>query len=535
MKVAGALRRGRLAGLAVLAAALVAGLVPAAAGDPEDFGLTKEFRRDVTVKGIREHQRAWQDIADANGGIRASGTPGFDASAQYVVDRMTAAGYVVTRQPFDFAFFEELATPELDQVSPTPTVYVHGVDFSTMDYSGSGDVTANIQAVDVVVPMPQDAPASTSNSGCEDEDFAGFVAGNIALMQRGTCTFGEKAVNAAEAGAVGAMIFNEGQAPLGRDVLLLGTLGGPVVSFPVTGLPYALGESLVNQLASGPVSFHMFTSTISEIRSTENVIAETPGGSSEHVVVVGAHLDSVTAGPGINDNGSGSGTILEIAEVFAEQGHEPTSKLRFMWYGAEENNLLGSDFYVSGLSAEELEDIELMLNFDMVGSPNFVRFVYDGDNSTGQGAEGPPGSAEIEALFGEYFDRAGLAHEPTPFNGRSDYGPFIAAGVPAGGLFTGAEGEKSEEQAAVYGGLAGVAYDPCYHQACDTFAGTGDKAGATPPGLGLVALGQMSDAAAHLVLVFAMRDFDEDPIADEEAPPGRLTPRVARVEGRRAA
>ena len=102
----------------------------------------------------------------------------------------------------------------------------------------------------------------------------------------------------------------------------------------------------------------------------------------------------------------------------------------------------------------------------MVGSPNYVRFVYDGDGS-GEGPAGPPGSAQIEQLFTSYFASQSLASEPTAFDGRSDYGPFIAVGIPAGGLFTGAEGVKTAAQAAVYGGTAGVAYDPCYHQACD--------------------------------------------------------------------
>ena len=180
------------------------------------------------------------------------------------------------------------------------------------------------------------------------------------------------------------------------------------------------------------------------VRTTRNVIAETLDGDPNRVVVVGAHLDSVTRGPGINDNGSGSATILEIAEVFAEQGRVPRNKLRFMWYGAEEltPGLIGSTFYVNSLSQAERDQIEMMLNFDMVGSPNFVRFVYDGNNSAGGGAVGPAGSGAIEQVFLEYFTSQGLASAPTPFNGRSDYGPFIAAGIPAGGLFTGAEGIK---------------------------------------------------------------------------------------------
>jgi Zn-dependent M28 family amino/carboxypeptidase len=209
------------------------------------------------------------------------------------------------------------------------------------------------------------------------------------------------------------------------------------------------------------------------------------------VVVVGAHLDSVIAGPGINDNGSGTSTILEIAEEMAELGIRNRQKVRFAFWGAEELNLFGSQFYVDSLSDEELQTIVANLNFDMLGSPNYVRFVYDGDGSAG-GPDGPPGSAQIETLFNDYFADQGLPVEPTPFDGRSDYGPFIAIGIPAGGLFSGAEGIKTPAQVAVYGGVAGEQYDPCYHEACDDITNLSTKA-----------LLELGDAAAHSVMTLA--------------------------------
>jgi Zn-dependent M28 family amino/carboxypeptidase len=183
--------------------------------------------------------------------------------------------------------------------------------------------------------------------------------------------------------------------------------------------------------------------------------------------VVGAHLDSVLEGPGINDNGSGSSVILEIALQMSELGIEPTNQVRFAFWGAEESGLIGSTHYVNSLSKRQQKDIALYLNFDMVASPNYVRFVYDGDGS-GFGIKGPTGSGRIEDIFTEFFQSERLASEPTAFDGRSDYQAFINAGIPAGGLFTGAEGVKSATQAATYGGVAGAAYDPCYHQACDS-------------------------------------------------------------------
>jgi Zn-dependent M28 family amino/carboxypeptidase len=226
------------------------------------------------------------------------------------------------------------------------------------------------------------------------------------------------------------------------------------------------------------------------------VIAQTTTGSPDNVVMAGAHLDSVWQGPGINDNGTGAGSILEIAVQMRKVN--PKNKVRFAIWGAEESGLIGSTRYVEQLSAADRDKIALYLNFDMVGSPNFVRFVYDGDNSAfppGSGsAEGPPGSGAIERLFHDYFKSVGLATAETPFSGRSDYGPFIAAGVgiPAGGLFTGAEGVKTQAQADVFGGTAGAAYDACYHKACDTIRNVNRKA-----------VDQMVDAIAHAVITYA--------------------------------
>ncbi len=452
---------------------------------------TSQLRDAVTLENIRYHQWVLQGIADANGGNRASGAFGYDASADYVADTLAAAGYQVTRQPFDFPFFEELSTPVLEQVSPNAVVYPPNVadGFITMEYSGSGDVTADLQATNDIVLPPADA-ANTSTSGCEADDFAGFVPGNIALVQRGSCSFLLKAQNAEAAGATGVIIFNEGQP--GRTAAINGTLQRPDVTIPVVGAAFAIGDELYGLLQAGPVVARLAVDAVSELRSTENVIAETAGGRDDRVVVVGAHLDSVPEGPGINDNGSGSAAILEVALQMAELGIAPRNKVRFAWWGAEESGLLGSTFYVAGLSKRDIKDIALNLNFDMIGSPNFVRFVYDGDGSDTPLA-GPNGSANIEQVYLDYFADQGLPVEPTAFSGRSDYGPFIAVGIPAGGLFTGAEVAKTEEQADIYGGIPGISYDPCYHLACDTYDNNSDEA-----------LDQMSDAVAHSVLTFAM-------------------------------
>jgi Zn-dependent M28 family amino/carboxypeptidase len=469
--------------LALVVVWLLPGSVSAAVGTP-----TQELREHVTLANVRAHQAALQAIADANGGTRAATTPGYDASVAYVVGQLEPLGYIVTVQEFDYIAFRELSPAELEQISPNPTTYIYAVDFFTMDYSASGEVTAPLQAVDLV--LPPGGADNTSSSGCETSDFASFTSGNIALIQRGTCNFSVKAENAEAAGAVGVIIFNEGQP--GRQELFGGTLGGPVVNIPVLSATFDLGNALASLLNSGPVTMRIRTETESVPSTSTNVIADTPTGRDDRVLVVGAHLDSVPAGPGINDNGSGTAAILEIAVQMANLGIQPRNKVRFAFWGAEEAGLVGAEQYVSQLNKKQIQDIQANLNFDMIGSPNFVRFVYDGDGS-GTELAGPNGSGSIESVFLDYFAEQGLATEPTAFDGRSDYGPFIAVGIPAGGLFTGAEGIKTAEQAAIYGGTAGMAYDPCYHQACDTYANNSDTA-----------LDQMTDATAHAVLTFAM-------------------------------
>jgi Zn-dependent M28 family amino/carboxypeptidase len=466
----------------LLAGLLVLTLVgPASAVDDID---SSRLRRAVTVGGIMSHQRVFQRIANQNEGTRASGTPGYDASAAYVKKTLKKAGYKVTEQTFTFPFFRSLAPAELEQVSPTPTDYETG----TFDFSGSGEVTGQVVPTnDVVIPATPD-PSSTS--GCEASDFTPAGAEpQVALIQRGFCTFGEKAANAQAAGYDAAIIFNEGNP--GREELFIGTLGDPV-DIPVVGLSYADAVALYEQTLVGPVVVRVETLTEVNLEAqTTNIIAESKSGDSNKVLVVGAHLDSVVEGPGINDNGSGASTILEIAEEMSELKIKPRQKVRFAFWGAEEANLLGSEHYVNTLTDTQLGRIFANLNFDMLGSPNYVRFVYDGDGSDTPDP-GPPGSAEIETIFTDYFDSQGLASEPTAFDGRSDYGPFIAVGIPAGGLFSGAEGIKTAEQAAVYGGTAGTPYDPCYHQACDTILN-----------LNTNALFELGDAAAHAVLTLA--------------------------------
>lgn len=452
---------------------------------------THALREAVTVEGMRRHLTQFQEIAEANDGLRTSGTPGYDASAAYVREMLERAGYEVTVQTFDFPFFYDAT--ELEQTAPEVLTYTLHEDFATMTFSPGGEVTAPIQPVDIDL-----AARRSSDSGCETADFADFEPGNIALLLRGICPFFEKASNAEAAGASAVLVFNDGLRR-NRQGVIRGTLGEPGINIPVVGLSFAAGEALYQLSLTDEVMIHVDAQVISETRQTQNIIADTPGGRDDAVVVVGGHLDSVPTGPGIQDNGSGSAAILEIALQMAALGIEPVNKVRFAFWGAEEFGLIGSRHYVEQLSLQERRQIALNLNFDMIASPNYTRFVYDGDHSTFSArateVSAPPGSGTIEQVLQDYFAEQNLAVAETPFDGRSDYGPFIQMDIPAGGLFTGAEESKPADEVATYGGTADEAYDACYHLACDTI-----------DNINWQALDEMSDAAAHAVLVFAMSE-----------------------------
>ncbi|MDP8900869.1 MAG: M20/M25/M40 family metallo-hydrolase [Actinomycetota bacterium] len=429
-------------------------------------GLSSDLREAVDVGGIMGHAERFQAIADEHGGNRAAGTPGYDVSAAYVADRLRGAGYEVEIQSFEVPDYAVVRDADLEIEGAT----VQETDFALMQRSGTGEAEGRLRPVD----------ARSSTSGCEPQDFEGFSEGDVALLRRGTCTFRAKAAYAEDAGASAVLIFNVGEA--GGEVLR-GSLGGAGVGIPVMGTSGSLGEKL---LASGETPDARVFAAEGGGNRTTNVIAQMPGGEAggtgEKTVMVGAHLDSVPAGPGINDNGSGSATVLEIALALAELEAKPRNRVRFAFWGAEEIGLLGSRHYVEGLGEGEIKEISAYLNFDMVGSPNFTNTVYEGPD-------------EVEDVFGSYFEARDIEAETnSALDGRSDHGPFQDEGVPTGGLFSGAEGTKTEEQQEAFGGEAGAPFDRCYHLACDDTDNLSEES-----------LDTLSDAAAHATAVLAGR------------------------------
>ncbi len=467
------LAAGAAGALAVSGAVLVA--TPAVAA-PSTNGCQNRVNASVdklltcvTPAGVTEHLANLQAIADGNDGNRASATPGYTASVDYVRDTLQASGYEVVVT--DVTYDEVSYAGSFTRVTPSPATYAPDTDYVPIEGTASAAVTAAVTPVDV----------ASGSSGCEAEDFIGFPAGTVALVQRGACTFASKVANAVTAGASGVVVYNN------TAGLINPTLGGDV-GVPVVFATPETGAGLLEPGATVTLDVQVITET----STTQNVTAELPGRTDDGVVVVGGHLDSVPEGPGINDNGTGSATILEVAQNLANTRLE--HPVRFAFWGAEELGLLGSQAYVDSLSDAELARIGSYLNFDMLGSTNYANFVYDSDGSTFEAPGGyvTPESAAIEQTFEDFYDSRGIAYEDTEFDGRSDYQAFADAGIPSGGLFSGAEGIKTPEQAAAYGGVAGDPYDACYHQVCDDL-----------DNISQVALDQNSDAVAYAVLVTA--------------------------------
>jgi Zn-dependent M28 family amino/carboxypeptidase len=516
-----ALGRRRAKALAIVALALAA-IVPAGeavaapsqnACDARANNTYPKILECVRLDEVREHQAALQEIADANGGNRFSGMPGYDASVDYVVETLEAAGYDPEVQAFDYLAYEVVGPSALQQTAPNAITYVEGVDFGPITQTDPGDVTARVTAVDLQLGLN-----NTSTSGCQASDFAGFPAGNIALLQRGDCTFELKAENAAAAGAVGIVIFNQGNTtdPSRQGIPAVTLTANNTSGIPVLGTTYPLGVTLAG---TPGLVMRVFANTLRQVLPTFNVLAEKTGRNDENVVMAGAHLDSVLAGPGINDNGSGSAAILEAAEQLAHV--TPQNTLRFAWWGAEESGLVGSTNYVNGLSQAEKDRIALYLNFDMVGSPNYIFMTQDADQSSFMAPVAvPAGSVKIEDLFESFYTLRGEPYDDAAFDGRSDYQAFIVNNIPAGGLFTGAEVPKTAEQQAIWGGTTGAQFDPCYHAACDTFANNNDHA-----------LEVNSDSIAFALLTYAYSTESINGVPGKRVPGNFQIPAPAGSEG----
>ncbi|MHC9291153.1 M28 family metallopeptidase [Mycobacterium sp. LTG2003] len=415
---------------------------------PEATEFANQLRERVSADAMMGHLTKLQEIADAHDGNRALGTAGYDASVEFVANALRDKGFDVQTPEF------EVRLP----FSEDPQVTVGGQPVTARPLEFTIGTPPEGVSGPLVAARTEDSP------GCDASDYDGLpVAGAVVLVDRGACPFGVKQAAAAERGAVAMIVANN----VDGDEMG-GTLGRRTdVKIPVVSVTKDDGERL--RANPGPTTIRLNAGVRTE--RTRNVIAQTKTGSTSDVVMVGAHLDSVPEGPGINDNGSGVAAVLETA---LQLGSSPDVKnaVRFGFWGAEEEGLLGSTNYVESLDTEGLKDIALYLNFDMLGSPNPGYFTYDGDQSApieGRGVPRvPEGSAGIERTLTAYLADAGKMPQDTSFDGRSDYDGFTLAGIPAGGLFSGAEDKMTAEQAEEWGGQADQPFDPNYHKNTDT-------------------------------------------------------------------
>ncbi|KAG9251211.1 uncharacterized protein F5Z01DRAFT_299083 [Emericellopsis atlantica] len=392
---------------------------------------SEKLQELITEEGLLGNLQKLYDIAEANGGNRAFGYPGYAASVDYIYGEVSKLkGFTAWKQDFPALFTNTTAA----DVSVGDESY-RTVALTYTPSTPEEGVTAEL----VLAPDGAD--------GCDAANY-GDVEGKIVLVERGLCpdatTFAGKVRAAAAAGAVAVVLYNSDPAKL-----TAGSLSMPSPDYvPAALIDQEPGQALKARIQGGEtVESHTTIVQLIEEQITQNVILETNGGDAENTVMLGAHLDSVVAGAGINDDGSGSTTILELARGLS---HFRTNlKVRFAWWGAEENGLWGSRFYVNNMTAPEINGLLLYLNFDMVGRGFWG--VFDGDASDA-GPGGAPGSDTIEDLFVKHFEEQGLEVTSVGLTGGTDYVPFQQViNKPVGGLFTG----------------TGAAQDDCYHQKCD--------------------------------------------------------------------
>lgn len=437
----------RPAGALLVAVGMLAGCSPEPAGMP----LPNRLASQVTVGAMLSHLQRLQEIADAHQRNRADATPGFDASADYVATALRDSGF-------------EVATPELTRLDTTspgkPTLTVAGIGYpvdqaSLLVRTPAGGVTGP-----VVRPK--------RSAGCAAADYPlTLPRGGIAVVSDAGCSVVTKQNVAAECGAAALIVVS----PPSRT-------GAPAGLFPPDyydqlTMPVAVagrdGDSALRR-ATGAVRLVLDAATVKVV--SRNVLAQTKTGSEHDVVMVGAHLDGAPGGPGINDNGSGVAAVLETALQLGPSP-EATNAVRFAFWGAEEQQLGGPTDYVFGLDRDQLNDIALYLNFDMLASPNPGFFTYDGDQSALPGrdiapADVPVGSAGIERTLAGYLNLAGVRPADMPLSSDTGYSPFVVAGVPVGGITTGASQLKTTTQARLWGGRPGAPFDPNYRGPGDT-------------------------------------------------------------------
>ncbi len=426
----------------------VAALTSCSSTEPTPaLDLPRDVAGKVTTDGMYTHLRKLQEIADANRGNRAEGTPGYDASVDYVAKVLKDKGF-------------DVQTPEFDRLERTeggnPTLTVSGRGYHVDQASLL--VATPPGGLNAITLRPQKAP------GCTAVDYGSVsVKGAIAVVDDTGCSVGAKQSTAVAKGAVGLLVVS---AP--------GTGGSPAGLFTpgyyqqLTVPVGVIGTDADAALRRTNAPVRLVLDSRPVMAKTRNVVAQTKSGDTKNLVLAGAHLDSTPRSPGMNDNASGVAALLEAASALGAQP-DISNAVRFVFWGSEAE---GSTKYVGGLARDQLDDIALYLSVDALASPNAGYFTFDGDQS-GQANPDipaqsvPAGSAGVERTLAGYLNLGGVRPADMPLSRIADYAPFLAAGVPIGGLTTGWSQRKTEVQARLWGGNAGVAFDPNWRTARD--------------------------------------------------------------------
>lgn len=408
---------------------------------------TEKLQALISAEALNKRAKDLFAIAQTSVGkyghpTRVIGSPGHWGTVHYVLKELRKLGdyFKIKTQPF----------PALDSGVNSYSLLIDGVQPKSLLALSLTPPTADLRPVHGPLVL-------VKGYGCNLEDFpANITRGSIALIERGECAFGVKSANAGKSGALGAIIYDEES--------VHGTLGTPTGDEVATvSINTKDAQKYIDVLEKDPSHVFLVTlyvdSYVKTIR-TLNIVAETKFGDHDNVVCLGAHSDSVGEGPGINDDGSGTISLLETAKQLTN--FKVNNAVRFGWWAAEEEGLLGSDYYANSLTPEENSKIRLFMDYDMMASPNYEYQVYDANNK-----DHVPGSGDLKQLYIDWYTSHGLNYSLIEFDGRSDYVGFLDNGIPAGGIATGAEGVKTEEGVEKFGGKAGEWFDPCYHQLCD--------------------------------------------------------------------
>ncbi|HEX8026004.1 MAG TPA: M20/M25/M40 family metallo-hydrolase [Candidatus Limnocylindrales bacterium] len=454
--------RGRISWFDTIPAWIVAGAValtvvfamgaprpPAAAAPSTPNPSAAALADRITTDGLGSSLDALAKTATDNGGTRRTGGAGDAASVAFIEDTLRKAGYDVREDPFDTAVFTDGSSDEVSITGAGAPTFLAGRDFAPLMFSPAGTVEGP------VVALAWDPTARAADGpGCNAADFADFPAGAIVLARPANCLRRKVVLNAQAAGAAaviaGVPWTNPGE--IRRSTLI--DPGG--LTIPAMAADNLVGNALAALQPGQRV--RIVTSGSSETRTLRNVLADLPGADPSRVVIVGAHVDTSMDGPGIDDDGTGVATILALAQALA--GTTPPVTIRFAFWAAEESGLHGSTHYVEGLGSGGGPKVVAYLNADMLGSPNGYRGVYDD-------AQAAPGSGAIRDLFEADLTAAGLAWKTEDLFGSADHAPFEQAGIPTGGLFSGAAEIMSPADADTFGRQANEYADPCYHLACD--------------------------------------------------------------------